>query len=438
MSALHNLLGKRALQLLPEWETAFWAEEMENMPEYCFYPDHHLAAQWGDPERFRSYEKYCIMPDGSCIPHGPVNTNGISMSLSGGIADSGLKDRVISYYLKTILKHLQNRDVTESARFAGTFAHFIQDSCISVHVMDNLLINSLFPPSEGKYHFYHRLVDNWHFEPDKIKEKPELLGRNIEEAAFIISEKIDQAVECGKKYMIPFLSAIRDGRKEEADRLSQLMNSNAVKFTADLWHTLFCIAFQKISPEEAEPLSLRFLTESQMILSHDAMFDRNKFIQAGIPFYETVIPSSDPCRSRLSTDPYPYEPAVNIAYDGKGDLIPLALQIEKKTVQSDKGIAAGAYGIASYHVPGNLFSELEVYAGVHPASASDQEITFAVWGYGLENPLMAFGKASRNTDALHFIIPIPEICHTISLLSAGGNRNTSAIWLNPVLKSRID
>ena len=128
---------------------------------------------------------------------------------------------------------------------------------------------------------------------------------------------------------------------------------------------------------------------------------------------------------------------MDFAYDGKGNLIPLAWRIEGKTVSGKRGIATGGYGIATYHVPGSLFSELDVWAGVHPDSTSDREMTFAVWCYELEQPLMALGKAARNSSALHWVVPLPETCRTISLLCAGGDRNTSGIWLSPVLKSRL-
>ena len=436
MSGLHDQIGKRALELLPEWESAFWASEAANIPEYCFYPDTHLAAQWNEPEKLSYYEKYCLLPDGHCIPHGPVDSEWNSVVFAGN-SDPALADDIIHYYLKTILDRLREKEITESARFAGTFAHLLQDSCIPVHAVNNILINRLFPDRDGKYFFYHRLVDGWPFCPERISGKPELLGRTLEETAFVAGENLTGRIEHGMGLLVPFLIAIRDGRKEEADLISQIMNADAVKITMDLWHTLFSIAFHRISAEETKKLAHRNLTDSRMILSCDTKFNRERFIEAGIPFYPTLYPNSDPCRARLSTDPYPYEPAVDSAYDGKGNVIPLALRIGKERVQSERGIAAGGYGIASYRVPGGLYSELDVYAGVHPDSASDQEVTFGIWCHETEKPLLALGKASRKTDALHFVVQLPESCRTVSLLSAGGNRDTSGIWLKPMLKSRI-
>ena len=64
MSALHEIIGKRALELLPQWERDFWKPELANMPRYCCYPDTHLECQWEAPEKLPFYEKYCLLPDG--------------------------------------------------------------------------------------------------------------------------------------------------------------------------------------------------------------------------------------------------------------------------------------------------------------------------------------------------------------------------------------
>ena len=170
-----------------------------------------------------------------------------------------------------------------------------------------------------------------------------------------------------------------------------------------------------------------------MIQSYSGKYDRKKFIDAGIPFYPTFYPESDCCRSRLSTDPYPFEPVINTAFDGKGNLIPLELMIHGERKKTSQGIAVGAYGIASFRVPGKIFSELEVYAGIHPESKSDKTVTVGIWCYESNSPLLASGEVSLNSDALHFKVKLPEECRTVSLLSADGNNDTSVIWFDPEL-----
>lgn len=66
MSALHEIIGKRAFELLPRWEQDFWETERENIPTYCVYPDTHLECQWGDVEKLPFYEHYCMLPGAAC------------------------------------------------------------------------------------------------------------------------------------------------------------------------------------------------------------------------------------------------------------------------------------------------------------------------------------------------------------------------------------
>jgi hypothetical protein len=342
----------------------------------------------------------------------------------------------ITYYMEKVVYFLKKGDVTESARFAGTLAHLVQDSCIPVHTVNNIIINRLFPDRNGKYFFFHRLVDEWPFQPQKVKTQPELLGRNIDEAAYLLNETLFAGIEKIMGTLIPLLNAIQEGKNHTVDEIMQRLNEKATVLTTDLWHTLFCIAFQKIPGDAEQKFSCRELTKNPMILDYSWKFNRDQYIKAGIPFYDAKYLEGDPCRSRLSTDPYPYEPSVNYAYDGKGNVIPLALIHNGKRLQREQGLAGGGYAVASYRVPGKLYEELEVIVGVHPDSASDKEIVFGIWCHEAKKKLLAKGVSARGMEALHFKIKIPINCETLSLISADGNQHTSIVWLEPVLKAR--
>ena len=436
MSGLHDQLGKRALELLPSWERDFWKREVENIPGYCFYPDDHQAAQWDPtPERFEFLGKYCIMPNGRLIPHGPVDSDGKCAAFAGD-TDPAPTEYAVRYYCRKIIDLLRKNDVVESARFAGTLAHLAQDACIPVHAMNNILINRLFPDENGRYFFYHRIVDNHPFDAGSISAEPRLLGRNEEELIFSFMEEMICKVERNIGLLVPFLAAVKNGDAREENRISQEINADAVRYTVDLWHALFCIAFDRFEEADLRKFAFRDLTDSRMVLSYDKKYDRQKYIDAGIPFYRTLFPEADPCRARLATDPYAYEPAFDMAYDGSGNLIPLELIIDGGRRKAERGLAAGAFGIATFRVPGTIFSELDVYAGVHPESASDREVVFGVWCDDAPQPLLASGRANRKSEALHFHLNLPGNCREISLLSAGGDKHTSAVWHSPRLKYR--
>jgi hypothetical protein len=279
-------------------------------------------------------------------------------------------------------------------------------------------------------------VDNHPFDAGSISAEPRLLGRNEEELIFSFMEEMICKVERNIGLLVPFLAAVKNGDAREENRISQEINADAVRYTVDLWHALFCIAFDRFEEADLRKFAFRDLTDSRMVLSYDKKYDRQKYIDAGIPFYRTLFPEADPCRARLATDPYAYEPAFDMAYDGSGNLIPLELIIDGGRRKAERGLAAGAFGIATFRVPGTIFSELDVYAGVHPESASDREVVFGVWCDDAPQPLLASGRANRKSEALHFHLNLPGNCREISLLSAGGDKHTSAVWHSPRLKYR--
>ena len=438
MSGLHDQIGKRALELLPEWERNYLGEEAGNISLYCDYPDLHLAAQWEDPSLLPYYETYCKMDNGICVPHSPVDSAWINAAFSNNAPDPENTRYALGYYFGKVLEYLRKRERFHCSRFMGVLAHLLQDHAIPVHTANNIMIHQLFPDRGDKYMSIHALGDKWPFDSQAVTGPVRLLGRTVEETLYHTVEDLFAHIEKNMATIVPFFQSIRSGNTEEADRISQAYNSYAVVLTASVWHTLFSIAFDQIRKEECRVFrSGRFLTDNGMILSCSDQYNRQQFIDRGIKFYPTLYPDTDCSRARLATGPYPFEPVAGYVFDGKGNLALPCLNIKGEKRTSSNTIATSAYGIASYRVDGRIFRELDVYAGIHTDSASDKEVTFAVWCYEKNgDPLLAVGKCSRNQDALHFRIPLPEECRTLSLLSADGDENLSAVWMDPKLKYR--
>ncbi|MBE6374708.1 MAG: hypothetical protein E7055_21920 [Lentisphaerae bacterium] len=434
MSGIHSVLGKRAFELLPPAERNFWKSEQAVLPGYCDLPDLHLASQWDGSGKLEQYARYGVMPNGRVTPHGPVDENWFGAAL-GGQPDAEKTLYVLRYYLKKIIGLIRRNQPAESALFAGTLAHFIQDCSSPGHIINNVLLNHLFPVRHGKLFPLHGVIDGWPFESGRLKSRPELLGRTADEAAFLLNETLLRNAEIMTGEIIPLCQSIQAGRTSTAGRIMDRWNRVSTLLTASVWHTAYVIARGKIPPAAERKFRTLDLTRLPLIHENAPEFDRTKYIKAGIPFYDCIYPECDPCRSRLSTDRIPFEPAVNTTYDGKGNAVPLALISSGKRLNGN-GIAAGSYGVASFRVPGTLYSEFDVLAGVHPDSGSDAKVTFGVWCPELPEPLLARGEVSRLDDALHFHLLLPEKCRTLSLLSAGGNSKLSVVWLNPQLISR--
>ncbi len=435
MSGLHDKMGARAFQLLKANEQNFWKDAAAELSHCCDYPDIHLGSQWEAPEKEPFYARYCVMGNGRVAPHGPQDKDWRGATF-GDVPDPEKLHYALRYYLEKVVHYLGKKDVTESVRFAGTGAHVIQDCSNPGHVFNNLLLNRLFPFNGKKLIFMHRIMDSWPIALDKVKTPPVLLGRTVEEAAYLLGEKIIANMDKISADMVPLCQAIIAGHDRTVSRIMQKWNACAIHLTASFWHTAFVLASGKISSASAKRFAVSDLTEHPVVTAYDDRFDRLKYIAAGIPFYKNLYPEGDPPRANMSTNPYPFEAAVNCAYDAEGNPLPLILR-DGDTELSGNGFAAGAYSVITFTVPGTVYRELEVTAGIHPASKNNCEAVFAIWCCDSDKPLLASGKTSRDGGVIRFNALLPPECKTLSLLTAGGDGRSSSVWLNPILKSKI-
>ena len=433
MSGLHKEMGQRAWELLPEKFRRFWAAEAANIPEYCEFPDLHLGAQWEDPEKEAFYARYCIMENGKAAPHGPQDREWRGTTF-GDVPDPEKIYNALGCYLKRTIDCIAAGDVTDSARFAGTGAHVIQDCSNPGHVFNNIMLNRLFPVRGQKLIFMHRLMDSWPIDLDAVRSRPVLLGRNADEAVYYLAEKIIGNMGLISADMVKLCQAIIANRSRTITSIMQKWNAAAIRHTLNFWHTAFVLAAGELPSGSDRRFAETSLADKPLITAYDERFDRQQYIAAGIPFYNNRYPESDPPRSTMSTNPYPFEPLINCACSSEGNLLPLQLD-DGGTILTGKGVASGTYGVATWSVPGNVFRTFEAAAGLHPETSPDVSCTFGVWCCESTPRLLAKATTDRKKGAIRFKVAIPPECRTLSLLNAGGDGRSTAVWLDPVLKS---
>ena len=423
MSSIHGKLGQEALSLLSEEERSFWNDECANIADYCFYPDLHLAAQWEAPEKEAYYSRYCILPNGKAVPHGPVDGNWRSASFGGIEISQSIIYKVLSYYMCRVVASIRKGDRTESARFAGAAAHFVQDFCTPGHVMNNLLLNRLFPATAKHHDFLHKVFDGFPLEEKPQFERARILGRSAEEAAWLLCGRLVKEAEAILSDMVAMCTAIRSGHiTRKASRLVHLHQARAVNLSASLWRTCFALAWKrKVS---AKTFAVQPLADYPMLVEFSQKYDLGKYIRAGIPFYSNKYPDSDPPRSTFSTFPYHYEPMRGCLLDAQGRPLP----------ERGEFIAVGSYGSATWNIPGRLYASLEARCRVRAERKAT--ITFGIWCHETKSLLWS-ATFSGNDGERRVKVELPLKCRTISLLSAGPNAfGSSALWLEPRIFSR--
>jgi len=438
MSALHDILGKLSYRVLPEWEKKLWAAQKDMIPEYCFMPDKHLGLPLNDKEEKR-LRKYCLLPNGKPLPHGPCEDDYRICAFSN-YHSRKVRKYVITFYMKKIVGLLSQENFEEAAKFGGAFAHYLQDACCPAHVINNFLLNSLFPPSSKHAWHYHRIIDAWPCDEKSITPSPRLMGSSVDEAVFNLCMEYDMATAFALSQVCPLVSAIQENNHQKANAISNAFNSKAVEFGSSAWHTAFSLAFGRFSKRELAGLGTIHLADCIPINELSEKFSREKLVKYGIKFYDTAYREADPSRSKLSNDSYPFEAIANSASDGKGKAFPLSLNIIKngKQVQKNfkKGFAAGGYSIIAFEAPGSIFGEFKVLAGIHPSSPRDSKASFAVFCEQSGKKVFGNKKVSETDSAIELKIPLDCKCKTVFMIVTEGTRGLHAIWANPILTKR--
>lgn len=435
MSAIHNQLGAVSFNSLPQWEQDLWESQRNLIPEYCAMPDDHLVVQ-NDFEQEEKLSPYCVLPDGKAIPHGPCDDN-YTLCIFSNNHSRRARHEVIHYYLGKVISLMRNQELEEAAKFGGVLAHYLQDGCSPGHVINNLLLNKLYPPQSGQTFHYHRIMDSWSFEPPLTNISPKLFGGTLDEAVFNLCSEYDKSVSFALSKVCPFVEAIQKVDKKQANKISNELNAKAILLTVSTWHTAFCIAYEKFERQEVVNLNTINLGDRIPIEEFGEKYSREELLKYGIKFHETKYVEADPWRSKMSNDPYPFEPIDGMATDGKGKTFPLILSRQTKDIEFEKGFASGGASMLVFEAPGKLYKEFRVSAGIHPISPDDSKASFAVLRGQKENPFVANVKCSKENPSHEFIVPLDEDCKTITLIVTEGNPGVHAIWANPRLIKRF-
>lgn len=438
MSALHDKLGKSSYYTLPEWERNLWSTQKEHIARYCFMPDEHLSFQL-EAEKEKRLSKYCVLPNGKPVPHGPCGED-YGTCIFANYHSRKVRKYVISYYLKKMIKLLTTKSFEEAAKFGGVLGHYLQDGCCPGHVLNNLLLNKLFPATHEHSWHYHRRIDSWPYDENITKPLPELLGTSVEEAIFNLCAEYDKATALALSKICPFILAIQENNQDKANLISNEINYRAILLTGSAWHTAFCIAFKRFDKEECARLDKVYLNERVPISDFSKKYSRESLQEYGIKFYNTTYHEADPARSILSNDPYPFEPIANMSSDGKGGTFPLSLNVIKNgnltEAKFKKGFATGGTSMLIFEAPGNIFSEFAVLAGIHPLSPKNSKASFTVLCE--QEGKKKFGNkiVSANESCLKFKVPLARDCKTVSMIVTEGSPGTHAVWAEPILIKR--
>lgn len=273
----HGILGLRAAQGLPQWETDMLKPDMseaeigkpfmppitnvtEKLGAYC------LILDWIYQ---KEYAPYARLEDGSWVPHHPV------YGPTGGISEPGNNDLIIDFFEK-IIHALKTAQWEEAVRQAGAFGHFLQEPFTPGHSTSNALFEQFFPdPNPLRHWRLHYCFDS--ASGDFAPPVPVLMGTTPKEAAFRIFNYIKKGIRSGRALIGDVVAAAYRGNTLEENQhvykaLLRRQSEMSSYITCCAWHTAFCIAFDRFEEKELAALGNFDLTEAEPYYMHPSKY----------------------------------------------------------------------------------------------------------------------------------------------------------------------
>jgi len=241
----HRIMSKQAYNLLPKWETdllSVYGDSIVNT--YCLYPDMYRSKEFRE-----ALKPYIDIPyiKNDVIFHKSDNIS------AGIITFDNMPDfYILTYYMEKSINLLKANEIKEAARHMGTLAHYIEDYSCPVHVVDNNLLVQLLPPP-SKLKIFGVNIEALHTEAESpemrnliISDYPvQKLGKNLFEAVNNIIPRFNKMQLNSRAQAVPIIIGTYEDDFNKSDNARNNSAEPAVKLLADIWNTIFCLAFNK-------------------------------------------------------------------------------------------------------------------------------------------------------------------------------------------------
>ena len=241
----HRIISKQAYNLLPEWETdllSVYGDSIVNT--YCLYPDMYRRKEF--KEALKPYIEIPYIKSDAIFHHADEILSGNTM---GNILtfDNNPDFFILTYFMEKSIELLKANEIQEAARHMGTLAHYIEDYSCPVHVVNNALLVQLLPPPLRLKNFrVHGEVERPGMENLIISDySVEKLGKTLFEAVNIIIPRLNKMQLNSRAQVIPIIMGIYEDDFNKSDNARNNSAEPAVKLLADIWNTIFSLAFNK-------------------------------------------------------------------------------------------------------------------------------------------------------------------------------------------------
>lgn len=240
----HRIISKQAYNLLPEWETdllSVYGDSIVNT--YCLYPDMYRRKEFR--EALKPYIEIPYIKSDAIFHHADEILSGDTM---GNILtfDNNPDFYILTYFMEKSIELLKANEIQEAARHMGTLAHYIEDYCCPVHVVNNALLAQLLPPPSKLKRFRVHGVEGPEMENLIISDySVEKLGKTLFEAVNNIIPRLNEMQLNSRAQAVPIIMGTYEDDFNKSDNARNNSAEPAVKLLADIWNTIFCLAWNK-------------------------------------------------------------------------------------------------------------------------------------------------------------------------------------------------
>lgn len=399
----HGAITQAALAALPQSQRAQLGAEAGPLGNrYCVIPD----------EVFKGPEiaKYAMMDSR------PGVTYLVNLHLPSQQPDNY---EILRYFMGKAVRALQAGNVGDAARYAGTLSHALEDWSCPAHVVpgDNMftLFQQFLPPPETMRHtLLHGPIEKGTLKVNLSGYKPELLGATVDEAAFNLLHRINDATLCARGQTVPIIQALYAGNSNAVAAAQLKAATKGATVVADALHTFLCLSAQQLDASALVPLQSVDLSRRWPLEATNLFFPQSTFFSR----------------------PYWGHAQMGGVLEGGTNAVPMKLRVAENGCEVlktfDHGVGVGTRCSLTYLVPAGVYERFTVLAGLHADLGTKGGVEFTVFGDGKK---LAGVALTGDQPAHHFDCDLAGVT-TLQLVTTarGGDANANhAIWAEPSL-----
>ena len=238
----HQKITRAAVMSLPAEPRQMFAGEDEALIEvHCKLPDtYRISRNPADPRykdgRWRQLQVYCVKPDDTEVHNVTWNHE----------EDLGS----LEYVMSGMIASLKRDDPVAAAKYAGSLAHFLEDSTCPAHSMIGplrdaslqIFLELLPAPPDMKDVNIHRAIEFSAPDFNLERRRPQRVGETVSEAARALLDRTYEGVRLNRKNLLATVQALFAGDQETLDRHRAEAARYGAELLADAFYTTLLLA----------------------------------------------------------------------------------------------------------------------------------------------------------------------------------------------------